>query len=101
MKDAQKGIVEGLRNFIRVDSHCALEVGQLSECTRLFHVQRLKFKDGCAEEAIWEGLQELTPRAEEVESQKSCINVDHIVEDRWRPPLVDADWHAFCQAIHK
>ena len=49
MKDAQKGIVEGLRNFIRVDNHCALEVGQLSECIRLFHVQRLKFK----EEAIW------------------------------------------------
>ena len=22
-------------------------------------------------------------------------------DDRWRPPLVDADWHAFCQAIYK
>ena len=42
MKDAHKGIVEGLRNFIRVDNHCALKVGQLSECTRLFHVQRPK-----------------------------------------------------------
>ena len=24
-----------------------------------------------------------------------------IAEDRWEPPLVDADWHAFCQAICK
>ena len=48
-----------------------------------------------------EGPEELTLRAEEVGSQKSCINVDHTAEDRWGPPLVDADWHAFCQAIHK
>ena len=27
------------------------------------------------------------------------INIDHIEDDRWSPPLVDADWHAFCQAI--
>ena len=23
------------------------------------------------------------------------------LQDRWRPPLVDADWHAFYQAIYK
>ena len=40
-------------------------------------------------------------RGADAESQKSCINVDHIAEDRWGPPLVDADWHAFCQAIYK
>ena len=38
---------------------------------------------------------------EEVGSKKSCINVDHIAQDRRGPPLVDADWHAFCQAIYK
>ena len=32
---------------------------------------------------------------------KPCINIDHIEENRWRPSLVDADWHAFCQAIFK
>ena len=32
-----------------------------------------------------------------MESQKSCINVDHIAEERW----VDVDWHAFCQANYK
>ena len=29
---------------------------------------------------------------------KSCTNVDHIATERWGPPLVDADWHTFCQA---
>ena len=43
----------------------------------------------------------MTQRAEEVGSQKSCINVDHMAEDRWGPPLVDAEWHAFCQALYK
>ena len=51
--------------------------------------------------SIREGPEQLTLTTEEVESQKSCINVDHIAQDRWRPRLVDADWHAFCQAIYK
>ena len=32
---------------------------------------------------------------------KSYINVDHIAKERWSPFLVDADWHAFCQALFK
>ena len=67
------------------------EVGHLKERTRTLEVRRPKF----------EGPEELTLRAEEVGSLKACINVDHIAEDRWGPPLVDADWHAFCQAIYK
>ena len=43
----------------------------------------------------------MTLRAEEVGSLKACIYADYNVEDRWEPPLVDADWHAFCQAIYK
>ena len=31
---------------------------------------------------------------------KACINVNHIENNRWGPPLVDADWHAFAQAIY-
>ena len=27
--------------------------------------------------------------------------VDHIAKERWGPPLVDADWQAFCQALYK
>ena len=45
-----------------------------------------------------ESFEELTLRAEDVGSQKSCINV---AKERWGPPLVDADWHAFCKAICK
>ena len=52
------------------------------------------------EAAIREGADELTLRAEEVGTLKSCINIDHIEDDRWRPPLVDADWHALCQAVY-
>ena len=42
-------------------------------------------------------------RTGEVGSPRNCvcIKVDHIAEDRWGPPLVDADWHAFCPAIYK
>ena len=68
---SRKGNMEGLRNFIEVDNHCALEVDQLSE-----------------------GLKMGVPKP----FQMSCINVDHVAEDRWGPPLVDADWHPFCQA---
>ena len=53
----------------------------------------------CPEGSIREGPEELTLRAEEVGSQNACINVGHIAEDRWRPPLVDADWLASCQAM--
>ena len=33
---------------------------------------------------------------------KSYINVDHTAKERWGPlTLVDADWHAFCQALYQ
>ena len=101
MKRNRKGSMEGLRNFAGVRNHSALDVGQLSEGIRPFQVRRPQFKEECAEEAIREGPEELTLRAEEAESQKSCNNVDHIAEDRCGPPLVDADWHVFCQANYK
>ena len=36
-----------------------------------------------------------------MDTLKACINVDHMGEKFWGPPMVDADWHAFCQAIKK
>ena len=36
--------MEGLRNFIKVDNHCALDVGHLNESTRPFEVRRPKLK---------------------------------------------------------
>ena len=90
--------MEGLRNSIEVDIHSALDVGYLKEGTRSFKVRRPKFEEGGPEVSIREGPEEFTLRAEEVGSQKGCINVDHIAQDRWEPPFVDANWHAFCQA---
>ena len=43
---SRKGIMEGLRNFIKVDNHCALNVGQLGEGVRPFQVRRTKFEEG-------------------------------------------------------
>ena len=78
--------MEALRHFLKVDNHCAVEVGQLSEGTRPFQVRTPKFKEGCVEEAIREGPEESTLRAEEG-SQKACMNVGHIAEDRWETAL--------------
>ena len=44
---------------------------------------------------------ELTLRAEEVNTSKALINVDHIEPGRWGLLLVDADLYAFCQALYK
>ena len=83
---SRTGIMEGLRNFIKVENHSALDVGHLEEGIRPFEVRRPKFKEGGPEASIREGPKELTLRAEEVGSQKSCFNVDHIAEDKWDRP---------------
>ena len=82
MKGAEKAS-RSLRNFIKVDNHCSLEVGHLKEGTRSFEVRRPKFEEECPEVLTGEGPEELTLRTEEVGSQKACINVEHIAEDRW------------------
>ena len=46
-----------------------------------------------------EGPEDLTLRTEEVRSKKSCISVDHISQDRWGPPLVDADWPCIAKVL--
>ena len=64
-------------------------------------VRRRKGSEGCLEVPVRESPEELTLRADEMGTVKSCINVDHIAMERWGPPLVDADWHAFYQALYK
>ena len=61
-----KGITEGLRNFSKVENHCALEVGHLREGSRSFEVRRPKCEEGSPEVLIREAPEELTLRAEEV-----------------------------------
>ena len=53
------------------------------------------------EAVIREGDDELTLRADEVITQRAFIDTKHIELERWGPPPVDADWHAFCQTIYK
>ena len=89
-----------MRNFIEVDNHSALDVGYLKEGTRSFEVGRPKFEEGSPDVSIREGPEELTLRTEEVGSKQACINVDHIAQDRWGPPSINTDWHAFCHAIY-
>ena len=70
-------------------------MGYLKEGTRSCEVRTPKFEEECPEVSISEVFEELTLRTEVVGSKKACIDVDDIAEDRWGPPLVDADWHAF------
>ena len=95
---SRKGLTEGLRNCTKVDNHRALEVGHLREGSKSFKIRRPRCEEGSPQVLVRERKpDELTLRTEEVGTQKSCINVD----ESWCPPLVDADWHAFCQAIYK
>ena len=50
---------------------------------------------------VRESPDELTLRAEDVGTVKALLNIDHIEPERWSPPLVDAYWYAFCQALYK
>ena len=95
----RKGLTEGLRSFTQVDNHRAFEVGHLREGLGSFKVRRPKGEEGYPEVTVRESPDELTLRAEEVGTWKSYINVDHIAKERLGPPLVDADWPAFCQAV--
>ena len=75
-------------------------VDHLRKGLRPFKVKKPKSSEDQSD-VLREGVDDPTPRAEEVVTLKTCINVDHIGEKGWGPPLVDADWHAFCQAIYE
>ena len=94
-----KGLTEGLREFIHIDNHRALEVGQ-REGLETFKVRRPNGPEGYPEVPVRESPDELTLRAEEVGTWKSYINVDHMTKERCAP-LVDYDWSAFCQALYQ
>ena len=64
-------------------------------------VKQPQFREAFPEAVIREGADELTSRAEEVGSLRTFIDMKHIELERWGPPLVDAHWHAFCQAIYR
>ena len=63
-------------------------------------VRKPKVPEGCQEVTVRESPEELTLRAKEVGTVKAHVNVDHIARERWALPIVDYDWHAFCQALY-
>ena len=81
----RKSLAEGLRNFMKVDSHCALEEGHLREGSRSFEVRRTKCEEGGPEVLVREGPEELTLRAEEVGTQKSSMSITLHKRDGVRP----------------
>ena len=92
---SRKGLTDGLRDFVRVDNERALDDG----APGTVKVRKPEFREGSSDVTVRESLDVLTLRAEEVVTSKAYIDVNHIEPEKWGPPLVDADWHAFCQAL--
>ena len=85
-KESRRGLTDGLRDFIRLDNKCALDVGYLNQGRGIFNVRRPKVPEGCQEVTVKESPEELTLRAAEVGTVKAYVNVDHIARERWGPP---------------
>ena len=101
VRRAEKGLTNGLREFIKVDNERALDVGSLSRGRGTFQVRKPKVPEGCPEVIVRENSDELTLTAEEVGTSKVLVNVNYIEQERWGLPLVNADWYPFCQALYK
>ena len=105
MTNLGKGIRKGLK-----DGLCGTSSGWIIIAPWMlesfFEVRELfaripKVPEGGSDVAIRESPVELSLRAEEVNTSKAYIDVNHIESERWSPPLVNADWYAFYQALYK
>ena len=85
---SRKGLTDGLRDFIKVDNHRALDVGELHRGTGTFKVRKPKVPEGGSDVTVRESLEELTFRAEEVSTLTAYIDVNHIQRERWALPLL-------------
>ena len=74
-KGRRKGLTDSLRDFIKVDNDRALDFGELHRGTGTFKVRKPKVPSR-------ESLDELTLRAEEVNTLKALIDVKHIEPER-------------------
>ena len=99
-KESRRGLTDGLREFIKDGNERALDVGALHRGTGTFKVREPKAPEGGSDVIVRKSQDELTLRAEEVNTSKALINVSQIEPERWSPPLVDSDWCAFCQALY-
>ena len=70
-KESRRGLTDGLREFIRVDSERALDVGALRRGTETYQVRKPKAPEGGSDVTVRESPDELTLRAEEVHTSKA------------------------------
>ena len=101
LERSRRGNVDGKTKFIEADNRSAVDVGDLRRGTRVLPVTKPQFSVVFPEATIREGADELTLRADEVGKQRAFTNTEYTEFERWGPPLVDVDWHAFCQAMYK
>ena len=71
-----------------------MEIDDLEKNSEAINVVRYKFN-------IRERVGELMLRGGEGGVQRFFINTFIVEAARWRPPFVDEDWHAICQANFK
>ena len=98
---SRRGMMDGLRKFTEVDNHEAAKVDGLRHGINSVQVVKPRFTAESAEAVIREGADALTLRAEEVGVRRTFVDATHVEDERWRPLLVDAEWHAFCQAVYQ
>ena len=84
-----------------VDNQEAVVIGDLQKNSVALPVVEPKFGEDCTEAAVREAVEELTLRRGEEGGLRTFIDTTNVGDNRWRPPLVDADWHAACQAIYE
>ena len=94
---SRKGLTDGLREIIKVENERALDVGPPRRGTGTFKVRKPEAPEGGSDVTVRESLDELTLRAEEVNTLEALTNVNHVEPDRRSSLLVDA----FCQALYK
>ena len=95
-------MVEELRKFITMDGHTRrVNVGDLEKTYKSAPVVKPQFTTDFLEAAAREGADEPTLRREETGMLRTVVDTTNVGDSRRRPPLVDEDWHANCQAIYK
>ena len=83
--------MDGLRKFIAVDNHDAVKVGGLHQDTKSSRVVKPKFTTDFPGAIIRESADEFTLRAHEEGVRRTFIDTLKVEDQRWGPPLVDAD----------
>ena len=86
---SRRGVMDGLRSFIKADNHRVTWVICVKAPDR-FMCKKPNFSEAFRKAAIREGADEKTMRADKVGTLRAFIDTDHSEFARWRPPLVDA-----------